>query len=938
MDLAAIIKRTDSDGALRASVRPMRPRDSVSTLGSSVGEPEDERPSVEEEEEEEDTHEQLPPSDSEEAGPGTGGGGAGKEAEGESDKEDVLMEGDQVADFASSMLEAISCWHYRARALLSSRVPPDAEGNDIIEENGVDRESGQSSGQEESCDTTKGRPLLEQESTEKQPESTEELEPSTMVGVAASTTSGQEDCEPQEVHNGDEDERMEVSPVLQQADAKALSGEESSETEDEDVEEATAPSILPSSVLDQASIIAKHFSTRRGSQIDEVRSLGCPSPRLSSRRGSTFSLGAEIQDRPPRSTVTCLDDPPALLSSDLALCPQVPDNLSEPEKSEACVRRDCTLSRQDQLLIGKIKSYYEHAEHHGASFSIKRRESLSYIPTGLVKSSITRLNSIPKDDAAVTKKGDTPDFASSATLDLTSDPCGDPTSFTGPDLPVQDKVQGLVDANGHEEEFRPSSEMIRVWQEMERELGGPRNSRLGSRGVKTSPQFPRKVQTTIEKPEQSQPLPTSGETKKRSTEVRVEPFKDLKSQTVGTAPEDFRAKRAPAPRVIHLRREAAEDLLREDTEQGRKKVFQLARQYSQRIKIGKPMVRQRSQDTDTPTSGDEQLSPVQEERPEKERRGKPNLTLPLASYDQVVLHALAVPAKVRSPSPADTTSSIGSPRVASPGPDQSSCRSPLSPAHSETFSWPDVRELRSMYAPRGSEESLAGRSQSGSEKVASGQTTCANCSSKSNIPQDVTPAPSHHHPGDPNEGQARLCRTGSLGPQCCPLHPSDFHVLRNLNLDSTGYYVSGQAQLTDNRRVIVMERVAEDTPRVAGTEPQRVEENDAQSGARPEDAEDSHGNYVQIRSPTTREKISILAVIDRCKAYQESEEYRQRLEGGVRAESSARLGRDREPEQAPSINEQANDDVESSAKKRDGGQTNMVKNLRERFLNFRSNS
>lgn len=42
------------------------------------------------------------------------------EAEGEeSDSDDILMEDNQVADFASSMLAAISCWHYRARALLS---------------------------------------------------------------------------------------------------------------------------------------------------------------------------------------------------------------------------------------------------------------------------------------------------------------------------------------------------------------------------------------------------------------------------------------------------------------------------------------------------------------------------------------------------------------------------------------------------------------------------------------------------------------------------------------------------------------------------------------------------------------------------------------------------------------------------------------------------
>lgn len=43
-----------------------------------------------------------------------------EEEEGDSYKEDILMGDDQVADFASSVLAAISCWHYRARALLST--------------------------------------------------------------------------------------------------------------------------------------------------------------------------------------------------------------------------------------------------------------------------------------------------------------------------------------------------------------------------------------------------------------------------------------------------------------------------------------------------------------------------------------------------------------------------------------------------------------------------------------------------------------------------------------------------------------------------------------------------------------------------------------------------------------------------------------------------
>ncbi|XP_061100127.1 pleckstrin homology domain-containing family G member 3-like [Conger conger] len=972
----ANLKRTDSDGALQANAWSVRPRDSVSTLGSSLGEPEDERPSLEEDERpslEEDpgfgknAYEQPFPSGREEAGPGGGEGGAEQAAEGESDKDDVLMEGDQVADFASSMLEAISCWHYRARALLSIGVPTKEEGNDIMEENGVHRESGHSSGQEETCDTMERRLLSKQGATEKQlaqssclPGSTEKLEqdlPSnfeaaTMAAPISSAPSGLEECELKEDQNDDGDERMEMSPVHQQAEAKALSSEESSATEDDEDEEATAPggepaSILPPSVLDQASVIAKHFtsSAQRGSLIDEVRSLGCPSPRLQTRRGSSYSLGAEAQERPQRPLVTCLDDPPSLLTPDHALLSTCPDNAFEADP-----RRDSTLSRQDQLLIGKIKSYYEHAEHHGASFTIKRRESLTYIPAGLVRSSVTRLNSIPKDDAAGPKKS--PDSASGPASDI-SNPSDYHTSCA--ELDLQGPVEPFgSEANGDEEEFRPSSEMIRVWQEMEKDLGGPRYPRQGSRIGGTCPRLPGWVQATCGKPEiDHSKLPLALRETNPDADSE-EPAKDPKSQAMGAGPgEEVRAKRAPIPRVIQLGSEIAEEL---DAERAKNKVFQLARQYSQRIKCSKPLVRQRSQDTDISASANVHLPPLLEERTEKESKGKPNLTLPLATYDQVVLRALAVPAKVRSPSPTDTASSAGSPRV--PSPSRSSCRSPVSPTQSESFDWPDVRELRSMYAQGGPEEAQAGsghipagRRRSVLEKMESdGYRRRSCCSSSYNVcpeagtapgPPSQPLAPRPCCPGNQNEGRARVCRAGSLDHRHSGLNLSNLHDLHNPELSAAGYYVSGHALLPNNHKVFVVERVTEAAPQEDGTDLGLAEEDSRPLGMEPEEAQDSDGNYVQIRSPTSREKISIRAVIDRCKAYQESDEYQQRQEGGVRVETTTSHGRDKKQEHQPSLSEQVDDtqrNTVSPGKKIDGGQNSVVKNLRDKFLNLRSNT
>lgn len=74
-----------------------------------------------------DSLEQLSPTDSDlklDSSPSKGGLELEKaeeeEEEGEDNKEDILMGDDQVADFATSVLAAISCWHSRARALLST--------------------------------------------------------------------------------------------------------------------------------------------------------------------------------------------------------------------------------------------------------------------------------------------------------------------------------------------------------------------------------------------------------------------------------------------------------------------------------------------------------------------------------------------------------------------------------------------------------------------------------------------------------------------------------------------------------------------------------------------------------------------------------------------------------------------------------------------------
>ncbi|XP_077444099.1 pleckstrin homology domain-containing family G member 3-like isoform X1 [Stigmatopora argus] len=142
--------------------------------------------------------------------------------------------------------------------------------------------------------------------------------------------------------------------------APAASGGESSS--DEDVEKEAGGSILPPSVLDKAGAIARHFAGA-----DAADAAGSPP-----RRRLSFHGPPPARDPPLRS-------PGGFRRAGGAAQP----------------RADSGLSGRERLLIGKIRNYYDNAESGDAAFGLRRRESLTYIPAGLVKTSVGRLNEPP---------------------------------------------------------------------------------------------------------------------------------------------------------------------------------------------------------------------------------------------------------------------------------------------------------------------------------------------------------------------------------------------------------------------------------------------------------------------------------------------------------------------------------------------------------------
>uniref|UniRef100_A0A3P8YLB7 Pleckstrin homology and RhoGEF domain containing G3 n=1 Tax=Esox lucius TaxID=8010 RepID=A0A3P8YLB7_ESOLU len=734
-----------------------------------------------------------------------------------------------------------------------------------------------------------------------------------------------------------EEDQMGASPASQSDDMKTLSSAESSEEEEEEavIQEGQPSSILPPSVLNQASAIAEHFTNtaRRGST-DDARSIGCPSPRLPSRNGSALSLSVEVNDRSIWLNSTCPETPQDnLFGVDLTMHSPRDDSLFEIHR-----RRDSTLSKKDQLLIDKIKTYYETAEHQDANFSLRRRESLTYIPTGLVKNSVSRFNcsdetpGVEKSEPSVLATSSAPHPSTSATDSPDAPGAWDcmvsSASFNSLDLEKSKKPEVVCSEADRkdkplslqDEEFRPSSEMIKVWQDMEKKGNKSQEEARGL--VKTtrvaSPSLCRRSQTPKENSElesdnsliilEEADLSTITEESMSPSPVKCKAL-GLSRKPSGRDPhrsrlDEGRLPRVPQPRIIQLRaeerveaNEAPQSL--DDEEMAKNKVFQLARQYSQRIKSPSPAPRQRDV-----LLGKKNLPCVIEEK--LESSGKPNLTLPLLSFDRMST-AQEVSPNAKPPSPAPTPSSLGSPRVLSPG--RTQAKSPLSPTPAEVFNWPNVQTLRSKYASSNKDQSQLpsfNRSRSVPERMNSGPKRRSSFSSSFVASCGTVEVPAYrpHLTRDcaPDEALARLHRAGSLDKRLSGLHLNDLQNLKD-KVPASGYYVSAQATMPNDHKVLVVEKLPEPGPEPSSAEPLEI----VLRAKRVEVVEDVDDSYVQIRSPTSREKISIMAVIDRCRAYQESDEYRQREEGGAKADSVSVSGRGKETIKGLPSNEQLDD-------------------------------
>ncbi|XP_012511743.1 PREDICTED: pleckstrin homology domain-containing family G member 3 isoform X5 [Propithecus coquereli] len=800
------MKHAGSAGTLLDFGQPPRVRGlQLAAEGAAQEGQEEEEEVVEEEEEEEDQAFQVSVEDL--AGHEGSEKGTGPEPPGsEEEEEESLAVAEQVADFASSLLAALHCWHYRANALLFSRGAMGKGRRESESPKSCRRPSGRS--------PTSAEKRMSFESISSLPEVEPDTEPgteqevfATVEGASAeempSDTESPEVLETQvDVHQGllgmdHPGDMVDFMVAESTEDLKALSSEE-----EEEMGAAQEPeSLLPPSVLDQASVIAERFvssfSRRSSLALEDGKSSGFGTPRLVSRSSSVLSLEGSEKGLARRGSAS--DSLSCQLPSEVDVSvgvatedsssvngtePPNPGCALEPDRS-SYKKKESMLSTRDRLLLDKIKSYYENAEHHDAGFSVRRRESLSYIPKGLVRNSVSRFNSLPRPDpepvAPVGHKrqvGSRP--ASWALFDLPG-----PSQAGAADPPP------ITDA-----EFRPSSEIVKIWEGMESSGGSPRKGPGHGQANGFDLHEPLLIleehelgaiteESATASPESASPTgrPSPAHLARELKEL----VKELSNGTQGELVAPLH------PRIVQLSHVMDSHV----SERVKNKVYQLARQYSLRIKSNKSARPPLPWEKAAPErDGKRATVPcLQEEAWESSSgKGKRKPVLSLLDYDPLVVQEHSPPksssAGQTAPRRFSFSPSAASPRTTSPGARPS--RSPRSPFDTETFNWPDVRELCSKYASHDEALRAEGSQPRGGPPV----------NRSRSLPENMVEPP---RSGRVDRSCSLNTKRGKGGGEAA--QPQVPRSPPQIGTDgSEALFVTADLTLDDNRRVIIMEK------------------------------------------------------------------------------------------------------------------------------------
>ncbi|XP_060721074.1 pleckstrin homology domain-containing family G member 3 [Tachysurus vachellii] len=517
------------------------------------------------------------------------------------DKEEKGSESDEVIikDFSNSM---ISFWSFRAKALLQLNMDKEWQGH------GDPRVS--------QLEETQ---MCEDPNRNKTSQSISQFQNN--IAELGYEKGLKSDCDLAQIrHNvyhmstveGSDQYKLKEEIVLNQ------DGQSSEDEVEEDCAESENHSILPSSVLDKAGVIAEHFiaNTRRSSAApDELRSPHRIQQEVTSSKNEAVNS--------------------ALLS------PR--EEMVSGSDRHVCRRRDSTLSKQEQLLIDKVRHYYENAEENDAGFSLKRRESLTYIPSGLVRTSVSHFNKIPHTEQIKPSNTETSLLtSSSASSDITTKPDKHKDLFST-------EVDGSMCLKSEEEFFRSSAEMIKVWQKMEKEVTSSLRENKS-----------RDISRFRETCSLSQSFSTNREGQVKEQLNTAEDLSTITEESPVKGKEDEKENQT---RDVH--------------------VLSLTEKFNQHLQSRETINQSMKQTSETTIYKDHQINipSKTDEETKKSLKGKPNL-------------ALSLTACVQTTQDVRPTHSFSSSNVTVLSPEPSHLKSPM-PV--EGFPWPNVSKLRSIY-------------------------------------------------------------------------------------------------------------------------------------------------------------------------------------------------------------------------------------------------
>ncbi|XP_075692784.1 pleckstrin homology domain-containing family G member 2 [Rhinoderma darwinii] len=145
--------------------------------------------------------------------------------------------------------------------------------------------------------------------------------------------------------------------------------------------------------------------------------------------------------------------------------------VSEKKEKNMKVKRDSTLTPDDRLLIERIKNYYETADAGGSYLS--KEESISYIPTGVVKDSILRFNYILQQEVKKDREKSICKANGCASESKQANCHRKPPPQAAEIAKI--KVEMNKDGLEQESEYKSCAEIRKAWKEKEK----PSNAEIG---------------------------------------------------------------------------------------------------------------------------------------------------------------------------------------------------------------------------------------------------------------------------------------------------------------------------------------------------------------------------------------------------------------------------------------------------------------------------